>query len=181
MSDVISGIEKVANEAGYNLIISQSLESDEKERVNAQTMFNSRVDGLLVSLTYNAGSADHFNPFIKKEIPLIFFDRVTDLGNCPTIVIDNFKAAYEITSHLISRGSKNPAHITGNVQCNVYNDRFRGFKKALSDHGIAFDNSNLIVGDLSPEAGRSAAHQLLGKEKLPDAVLQQMIHALQVA
>jgi LacI family transcriptional regulator len=90
MSDVIAGIEKVVNNAGYNLIISQSLESSVKEKANALTMFNNRVDGLLVSLAYDTESLEHFQPFIKKAVPLLFFDRVADLQNCPTVVIDNY-------------------------------------------------------------------------------------------
>jgi LacI family transcriptional regulator len=106
MSDVLAGIEKVANEAGYNLIISQSLESEKKEIANAVTMFNSRVDGLLVSLAYDTKSIAHFEPFIQKNIPLIFFDRTVEHEKCPCIVIDNFKAGYDITKHLIENGCK---------------------------------------------------------------------------
>jgi LacI family transcriptional regulator len=170
MSDVIAGIEKVVNEAGFNLIISQSLESFEKEKVNAQTMFNSRVDGLLVSLAYNTGTVEHFRPFIKKGIPLLFFDRVADLESCPTIVIDNFKAGYEITTHLIEQGCKNLVHVTGNLRRNVYNDRFNGFKQALSDHGLTFNSSNILLTDLSPDAGTRSAHELLELEIRPDGV-----------
>ena len=170
MSDVIAGIEKVVNEAGYNLIISQSLESAEKEKVNAETMFNNRVDGLMVSLAYNTISLDHFRPFIKKGIPILFFDRVADIENCPTIIIDNFKAAYELTSHLISQGCTNLVHITGNLNRNVYSDRFNGFKQALNDHSLIFDPANLLLTDLSPEAGTKAASDLLNMEKKPDGV-----------
>lgn len=170
MSDVIAGIEKVINEAGYNLIISQSLESAEKEKANAETLFHNRVDGLLVSLAYNTHSTDHFQPFIKKEIPLLFFDRVTDLENCPTIVIDNFKAAHEITSHLIAQGCKNLVHITGNLNRNVYIDRYNGFKQALNDHALTLDPQNLLITDLSPEAGKKAAKEILNMQIKPDGV-----------
>ena len=81
MSEVIAGMEKVANEAGYNLIISQSLEMMKKEAINASTMFNNRVDGLLVSLAYDTENIAHFEPFIKKDIPFIFFDRVYTHNN----------------------------------------------------------------------------------------------------
>src|SRR5687768_1500424 len=72
-STVVAGIEGVANSEGYNLIISQSNESAEKEVNNARTMFNNRVDGLLVSVAYETQSTDHFDQFIRKKIPLIFF------------------------------------------------------------------------------------------------------------
>lgn len=170
MSDVIAGIEKVANEAGYNLIISQSLEQAGKEVINAATMFNSRVDGLLVSLAYNVDKIDHFEPFIQKEIPLLFFDRVEELKNCSTIVINNFKAAYEITSHLIAQDCKNLFHITGNLSRNVYRDRFNGFKRAVCDNGLDFDPDNILITDLSFNAGRQAAQHLMNMKNKPDGV-----------
>src|SRR6476646_11796601 len=76
MSTIIAGMESVANSNGYNLIISQSSESVKKEIANAKTLFNNRVDGLLVSLAYDTEDIAHFNPYFKKNIPVIFFDRV---------------------------------------------------------------------------------------------------------
>src|SRR5204863_190658 len=101
MSTVISGMEKVVNAHGYNLIISQSQESFKKEINSVSTMFNSRVDGLMISLAYDTKDTDHFEAMIKKQIPLIFFDRVIEHPLCTSIVIDNRKAGYEATKHLI--------------------------------------------------------------------------------
>src|SRR5690606_4078498 len=94
MSAVISGMEKIANDAGYNLVISQSLESLAKEKMNVKTMFNNRVDGLLVSAAYDTEDITHFEVFLNKGIPLIFFDRVLEHPFCTSIVIDNYKAGY---------------------------------------------------------------------------------------
>src|SRR5882757_4732631 len=92
MSTVIAGIENVANHQGFNLIISQSSESAEKETASAKTMFNNRIDGLLVSLSYETDDLSHFDMFFKRNIPVIFFDRVADHKNCPGVLIDNHKA-----------------------------------------------------------------------------------------
>ncbi len=170
MSDVIAGIEKVVNEAGYNLIISQSLESEDKEKVNARTLFNNRVDGLMVSLASNTQSPEHFRPFIKKGTPVLFFDRVADLEDCPTIVIDNYKAAQEVTSHLLMKGCTNLVHVTGNLARNVYRDRYNGFLQALRDHSVEFNPSNLFVTDLSRDAGTGVAAKILDMNLKPDAV-----------
>jgi LacI family transcriptional regulator len=167
---VIAGVEKVVNESGYNLFISQSLETMEKEVSNAKAMFNNRVDGLLVSLAYNTDNIDHFEAFIKREIPVIFFDRVVEHEHCPSIFIDNYKAAYNITAHLIEQGCKRIMHISGNQLRNVYRDRFNGYKKALEDHQIAFDDDLLIVNDLSAQAGTEAAQQILQMAVRPDGV-----------
>src|SRR6476469_7125623 len=125
MSTIIAGMENVANSNGYNLIISQSSESVTKEIANAKTLFNNRVDGLLVSLAYDTEEISHFEPFFKKNIPVIFFDRVEPHDSCTNILIDNRRAAYEATTHLIQQGCKRIVHITATPKRNVYIDRLQ--------------------------------------------------------
>lgn len=170
MSTVIAGIETVVNQAGYNLIIAQSSESAEKEKASAKTMFNNRVDGLLVSLAYDTDDLSHLEAFTRKNIPVIFFDRVTDHRDFTNILIDNRKAAYEATSHLIAQGCRRIVHITAPPKQNVYIDRLEGYKKALADHRIRFLEENVIIGNLSQEAGAEAAEVILKMKNRPDAV-----------
>jgi LacI family transcriptional regulator len=170
MSDAIAGMEKMANDSGYNLIITQSLETEKKEILNAATMFNSRVDGLIISLSYDTKSIAHIEPFLKKNIPVLFFDRVFAHKKCSTIAIDNHKAAYEITSHLISQGCKNILHVTGNLFRSVYSNRLEGFKQALSDNKLLFKEENLITNNLTPEESRDVAQKILKMEPRPDGV-----------
>lgn len=170
VSCVLAGMEKIANELGYNLIISQSLESVKKEKANAKTMYDSRVDGLLVSLAYDTEDIEHLDVFIKKGIPLLFFDRVSTHKKCTSIVIDNVKAGYDATSHLIEQGCKRIVHITGNLKRNVYADRLKGFKLALMDHGIAYEDSLLVITDMSREAGLEATQRLLASDTPPDGI-----------
>ncbi|MCF7569370.1 LacI family transcriptional regulator [Sabulilitoribacter arenilitoris] len=154
MSTLLAGVEKVVNEAGYNLIISQSLESVEKEIMNAKTLYNSGVDALLVSLAFNSESSEHFMPYIKSKIPLIFMDRVFNLPNCPTIVIDNFQAGYDATNHLIQQGCKNILIVTGNLKRNVYSNRLLGYKGALEDNNIVFNEVNIIETSMEPQSAK---------------------------
>lgn len=170
MSTVIAGMEKVANEEGFNLIISQSLESQKKEIANAKTMFSSRVDGLLVSVAFDTDSFEHFQPFLKKKIPLIFFDRIFENSDCPDIVIDNAKAGYEATKHLIEQGRRNIVHITGNLKRNVYSDRLKGYQQALTEQGIPLNQDNVWITALNLEAGREIAHRIKALANKPDAL-----------
>lgn len=170
MSSVIAGMEKVANKAGYNLIISQSLETIEKEIANAKTLYNSRVDGLLVSLAYDTDNIAHFEPFINKGIPVLFYDRVYEHKQITGVVIDNIQAGYKATSHLIEQGCKNIVHITGNLKRNVYSDRLKGYKYALVDNNISFKRGNVIVNDMNEEEGIKTAGQVLTMKPLPDGV-----------
>ena len=170
MSTVIAGIENVANSEGYNLIISQSSESEQKEKMNAKTMFNNRVDGLLVSLSYDTNDISHFDQFSRKDIPVIFFDRGEQHENFTNVVIDNRKAAYEATKHLIKEGCKRIVHITAKPKRNVYVNRLNGFKQALTENNIDFKDEYLVIGNLSLEAGIEAAEVILKMDPLPDGV-----------
>jgi len=171
MSTVIAGIENVANNEGYNLIISQSSESEQKEKVSAKTMFNNRVDGLLVSLSYDTNDLAHFDQFVRKNIPIIFFDRGEHHDNFTNVLIDNRKSACEATKHLIEQGCKRIVHITAKPKRNVYVDRLNGYKQALAENNMEFRDENLIIGNLSLEAGIEAADMILKMDALPDGVL----------
>lgn len=170
MSTVLAGMEEVANHHGYNLIISQSDESCKKEMASVRTLFNSRVDGLMVSLAYDTTDTDHFNIFLSKKIPLIFFDRVIEHPGCTNIVIDNTRAGYDATMHLITQGRKRIVHVDGNVTSNVYADRLTGYKKALAENGIAFDPSLVIKNPLTDSGGIEAAREILAMPVLPDGI-----------
>jgi LacI family transcriptional regulator len=170
MSTVISGMEKAANDAGYNLIISQSQELFKKESASVATLFNSRVDGMLISLSYETNNLDHLNIVFKKGIPVVFFDRISDHPKCKSVVINNYKAGYEATSHLISQGCRNMIHLGGSLILNVYADRFNGFKQALSDNGLEVTDRSVIISDLSQKAGVDAARAILRQKTLPDGI-----------
>jgi LacI family transcriptional regulator len=169
-SSAIAGMEKIANESGFNLVISQSLESLEKEIANVQMMFNSRVDGLLVSLVDNPDNIQHFQPFIDKGIPLLFYDRVAHQAGCAGVVIDNVQAAYNATTHLIEQGCSNIVHVLGNPKINVYANRLKGYRYALLDHGLPFAEENIIYSDLSEEAGDVIVAKLLKMKDKPDGL-----------
>lgn len=170
MSAVISGMEKVANQAGYNLIISQSLESVNKEMANVQTMFNSRVDGLLISLASNTENIEHLEFMLQKGIPLIFFDRIFNHPDCTSIVIDNCQAGYEITHHLLQQGCRRIMHITHDLRSNVYADRLRGYQKALAEYQLAYDPALLLTNNLSDQDGIEAARTIMAMPELPDGI-----------
>jgi LacI family transcriptional regulator len=170
MATVIAGVEKITAENGYGLIISQSQESWKKEISCITTLFNSRVDGLLVSLAFDTRNLDHFNILLNKDIPVVFFDRVADCNGCMSIVIDNFKAGYEATSHLLEQGCKRIIHIGGNLLRNVYSERFRGYKQALADKKIEFNQNLILIGDMTVQAGTDAAKKILKMFPRPDGI-----------
>lgn len=168
INSVLAGVEKIATEAGYDLIIAHASESYEKEAANAKNLFHKRVDGLIASLSFDTKNMDHFRPFVDKGIPVIFFDRVEKVKDNTVVVIDNYKCGYEATQHLIEQGCKRITHVTSSLARNVYAERFRGYKDALYDNGIAHDESLVIVSDLSEEAGIVSARKILSMDPMPD-------------
>lgn len=170
MASVIAGVEKITSQNGYGLIISQSQESWKKEIACVSTLFNSRVDGLLVSLAFDTKDMDHFNMMLNKSIPIVFFDRVSECQDCMSIVIDNFKAGYEATSHLLDQGCKRIVHLGGNLLRNVYSERLRGYSQALEESKIEFDEELVVVTDMSSQSGIDTAQKMLKMKVLPDGL-----------
>src|SRR4030066_2095740 len=166
----IAGIEKITNQHGYGLLISQSQESAKQEVSCISTLYNSRVDGVIISLAYDTKKFDHFNILFNKDIPVVFFDRVTECPGCMSVIIDNFKAGYEVTAHLIEQGCKRIMHLGGNLLRNEYLDRFNGDKQALLDNKIKYDPDLLIISELNNEAGVSTAHTIMKMKSRPDGI-----------
>jgi len=168
ITSVLAGVEKVTTEAGYDLIIAHSSESFMKEAANAKNLFHKRVDGLIASLSFDTRNMDHFKPFIKKGVPVIFFDRVEQDGDSTVVIIDNYKCGYQATEHLIEQECNRIVHVTASLNRNVYSQRYQGYRDALFDAGIPFNENFLIVKDLSEKAGIEAAKQMLKMKPLPD-------------
>lgn len=170
ISSVLAGIEKVTAKAGYDLIIGHSSETYKKEVANAHNLFHKRVDGLIASLSFDTSNLDHFDPFVQKGIPIVFFDRVEDHHYGTRVVIDNVRAGFEATAHLAQQGCRHIAHITASLNRNVYADRLKGYRQALTQFGLDFDPARLLVNDLGEEAAIQSARQVLNMDPRPDAV-----------
>ena len=170
ITSVLAGIEKIVRAAKYNLIIVHSAESADIEVANASSLFHKRVDGVIASLSFNTKDLSHFQQFQDKNIPVVYFDRVFENSEGAKIIINNFRAGYDATNHLIEQGCKRIAHITSNLTRNVYGERMRGYKQALLDHKIKFDEKLLIVDGLKEEDSTRSANRILAIKPLPDGI-----------
>lgn len=168
MTSVLAGIEKITSEAGYDLLIAHSSESFKKEEANALNLFHKRVDGLIASLSFDTIGLDHFKPFQERNIPIVFFDRVEEKADCTHVIIDNYKCGYQATQHLIDQGCQRIVLVTASLKRNVYAQRYRGYKDALFDNDIPFNDDYLLIKDLSEQCGVEAAEQILAMNPLPD-------------
>jgi LacI family transcriptional regulator len=168
ITSVLSGIEKVTTEAGYDLIITHSSESFKKEMANANNLFHKRVDGLIASLAFDTKNLDHYKQYEEKGIPIIFFDRVEENSESTKVIIDNYKGGYHATQHLIEQGCKRIVLVTANLSRNVYAQRHKGYSDALFDNNIPYNNEYVLIKDLSEHCGMEAALQILKMKPLPD-------------
>ncbi len=151
---VITGIERLANEKGYNVMICVSNESYEKEVLNMEMLANGVVDGIIVSIakeTEKKGDYTHFTELINNGIPLVLFDRVIDKIKCNKVIVDDVGGAYLATDHLIKIGCKNIALITTPDFVTVGNQRKEGYIKALEENNFTVKNDLIIkVNDNNP-------------------------------
>ncbi|MBF0693866.1 MAG: LacI family DNA-binding transcriptional regulator [Flavobacterium sp.] len=144
---VISGIEQVANENGYNVIVCLSNESFDKEVINMEMLANGSIDGFILSLskeTQFKADFHHITEVINQGMPVVMFDRVTNEILCDKVIIDDKTAAYDAVQSLINQGRKKIALVTTVDYVSVGKLRTDGYTKALLDNDIPFDE-NLIV------------------------------------
>lgn len=167
---MLSGIETVANEAGYGIIITDSSMSSQKEAANAQNLFQRRVDGIIAVLAPATDSFDHFRPFQEKNIPLIFVDTVSPFPESTSVVIDNLQCGLIATRHLIGQGCCRIVHLTPDHQHDIYSQRYKGYRDALAEKRIAFEESWLVIAEGGEEASEKAAKKILAMNPLPDGV-----------
>ena len=172
-SNVIKGIVSRAEKKGYLVIILQSNESCELEKKQIELLLSHHVDGIIISLANDTEDYSHINNALDRKIPLVMFDKVAKRVDCSKVVIDDRKAAYEATSHLILKGCKKIAHFRGALTPLNSIDRFLGYRKALLDHGMEHDPSLVYIcncDDKSFEEGKLNARKLLKEHKNVDGV-----------
>lgn len=177
-SSVIRGIEEIANGANYNVMICQTYENPEKEIATVEALLNARVDGIIASHAKNTLNFDHFLKVKERGIPLILFDRSNDELEVSNVVIDDFLGAYKATEHLIQQGCIRIAHFTNTRKISIYKERLRGYREALLNNNLAYDESLVVASDLQLEDGRYSMLQLLKLNEIPDGVFSASAYGI---
>lgn len=170
-ASVIHSIEHVLKNNGYNILLYQSNESLENEINGVKTLLEGQVDGIIASISLETNDVSHFQNMIKQNKPLVLFDRAHADLKAPSVTLDDFKAGYIATEHLIQKGYKKIGFITTNRQIQIFNDRFQGYRAALKDNNIVFVEDRVIFGGLSIKDGRYGAGRLLRLEDGLDAII----------
>ncbi|WPO80691.1 LacI family DNA-binding transcriptional regulator [Flavobacterium sp. KACC 22761] len=147
---VFSGIEKVADKKGYNVITCISNESLEKEIHTLEMLSNGTIDGFILSVSEEAQKLqdyNHFSEIINDGTPIVMFDRIADEVDCDKVVVDDFDSALNSTQHLINLGCKNIALISSVDNLSVGKLRADGYLKALKDNNIPINEKIILRTD----------------------------------
>jgi LacI family transcriptional regulator len=168
---VISGIEQVANEKGYNVIVCLSNESFDKEVINMEVLATGSTDGFIMSLskeTQQKKDFHHIEEVINQGMPVVMFDRITNDVLCDKVIIDDQMAAYDAVDYLVKQGFKNIALVTTVDYVSVGKLRTDGYINALQDHDMPV-REELIVKIEDIENCASKIEKLLEEQKV-DAI-----------
>jgi LacI family transcriptional regulator len=135
-SNAIKGIETVAREKGYHVLVYLTYESFEREKAILKDFASGRVDGILISISTETPDTTHLDEMIGRKIPLVFFDRVLEGMNTVKIITNDFESIYNATNHLIEKGCRKIIYLSISKHLNINSKRMEGYKKALQDHHI---------------------------------------------
>jgi LacI family transcriptional regulator len=151
-SSILSGIEQIANQEGFNVIVCQSSESYEKEIRNAEALIATRVSGVLACLSKHTTNYDHFQEIIDSDIPLVFFDRICIGINTDRVVVDDYAGAFAAVEYLIQTGCKRIAFYSSPLHLEISKNRKNGYLDAIRKYGLQMDESLIRVCDTREEA-----------------------------
>ncbi len=166
----ISGIENIAYEAGYTIMVCQSNENYEREVINTQALVSNRIAGLLVSISETTRDSGHFQTLLRRGIPVVFFDRVCEDPMFMKVMVDDEEGAYQAVRFLIENGHRRIAHLAGPSGIPMSRNRFKGYAKALREYGIPMEEQLVVYGGLHEEYGMKGFQKLMELHKLPDAI-----------
>lgn len=172
-SQAINGIESIAYNLGYHVIITQTHESCDREKINIQHLASRSVDGLLVSLSAETNDTLHLQNLHKRGLPMVFFDRITEDIETHKVIANNEKGAFEATEYLINKGCKRIAHLTSSDHLSISVERLSGYKHALAKHHMPVEDAYIKYcphGGMFYDEVENAIKDLLNLKEKPDAI-----------
>lgn len=169
-SNVIAGLEEVTYKNGYNLVICQSNESNEREVQCVEALINQHVSCIVISISAEHNNDNHLKNVLAQGIPLIQFDRVAQDLETFKVINDNEQGATDAVSHLISQGYSNIALLEGPQNLAIFRQRKAGYLQALEQHNIPVQEKLIIKNAWTKELGAKATRKLLSKPNPPDAI-----------
>ena len=167
---VINGIESIAQEKGYHVLIYLTHEDMKKEVAITKLLQNGRVDGVLISISEQTSDAAHLEALKEKEIPLVFFDRVVEYIDSPKVTTDDYNSGFNATDHLIENGCKRVAFLSISQNLSISNKRLNGYIDALKKHALPVDDKLIVNFTGNDKIDKDLIRQLLKAKKRPDGI-----------
>lgn len=177
-SSVVRGIEEIANNSKYNVMICQSYDDPEKEMAAVEALLSARVDGIIASYAKETRSFEHFLKAKERGIPVILFDRSNDELELSHVVVDDYLGAYKATEHLIQQGCRRIGHFTNTRPISIFKERLRGYKEALLAYGLSYDPTLVVESNLQLEDGRTSMLRLLQRKEIPDGIFSASAYGI---
>lgn len=168
-SCVISGIEHIAHDNGYNVLIFQSNEDVEREKSICQNIKNLRIDGVLISASKNTVNADHFQMLQNAGIPIVFFDRICGTIDSDRVIVDDFNGAFSAVSYMIQTGCKRIAHLSAPQNMQIAQKRQLGYIEALKQGQLPIVPELIRPCDNQYDA-QNVARELMKLPNPPDGI-----------
>ena len=169
-SSVIGGVEDVAYIRGYHTMIYQSHELLERELAVTKYLAQRRVDGLVVAVSSQSENIDHFTDLQEQDIPVVYFDRVSEKMASHKVRVDDYKGSFDATEHVILQGCRRIAHIAGPQQVSISRNRLEGYMDALHKYNIEIREELILHTEITQEGGMERTYQLMALKNRPDAI-----------
>ena len=167
-SQVLNGVEDVAQQKGYHVLIYLTHEDHNREKDILKVLRNGRVDGLMISVSNTTTNFEHLEAYRQTGTPLVFFDRVCEEMDVPRVTTDDSKASCKATEHLLKMGCKKIAFLSLACNLSISNGRRSGYLQALAKYGL--DNELIIECGTDDEANRQKIREFLQSEQRPDGI-----------
>lgn len=167
----INGIESVAREKGYHVIVYLTHEDQLKERSILREFRSGRVDGVLISVSGGKNSNDHIRDLGVKKVPMVFFDRVCEDIDCHKVLTNDLESGYNATEHLIKKGCKRVAFLSASENLAIVNHRLNGYKKALAHYKYNINKQYIISCANDEHSSFSSVKKLLTMKNRPDGII----------
>jgi DNA-binding LacI/PurR family transcriptional regulator len=166
----ITGIEDIISEQGYNVFVSQSRDSYDREVKAIKSFINSRVDGVIISLSVETENYDHFKELEEFGIPVVFFDRTPVNFPAHTVKCNVFEGAFQIINYLVNRGIKKIALLNASKSLGVSKERLDGYSSAMHKNGLKFTPEYVKFTNLTKVDTEVKILELLALDDKPQAI-----------
>lgn len=170
-SQAINGIDSIAQQKGYHVLIYLTHENFLREEAILKEFANGRVDGILISVSGETSQSDHIRSVVTAGIPVLFFDRICEDVKTTRVITDDFESGYKAALHLIEQGCKRIAYLSMSASLSISNSRMKGYLQALRDHKIQVKPDDIVTCSNNIDDNLQVIKKVLKRKARPDGII----------